>query len=95
MDQNTNNQLAKLIADQLKPFFARWLKLRDAAAYSGIGKHRLINLAELGEIRGFQDPDSGRHDWVFDRLSIDQYRENQEKQEKQIRQKALEIMRRK
>jgi hypothetical protein len=95
MSQIKNNQLARIIADQLKPFFARWLKLRDAAAYSGIGKHRLINLAELGEIRGFQDPDSGRHDWVFDRLSIDQYRENQEKQEKQIRQKALEIMRRK
>ena len=95
MDQISNKQLAKIIADQLKSFFARWLKLRDAAAYSGIGKHRLINLAELGEIRGFQDPDSGRHDWVFDRLSIDQYRENQEKQEKQIRRKALEIMRRK
>ena len=95
MDQNTNNQLAKLIADQLKPFFARWLKLRDAAPYSGMGQKRLIQLAESGEVRGFQDPESGRHDWIFDRLSIDRFRKNQEKQENQIRQKALDIMRRK
>ena len=89
MDQNTNNQLAKLIADQLKPFFARWFKLRDAAAYSGIGKHRLIHLAELGKIRGFQDPDSGRKDWIFDRESIDIYRENQMNS---LNNKALDIL---
>jgi hypothetical protein len=44
----------------------RWLKLRDAAAYSAIGLNRLVALA-----------DSGRKDWIFDRVSIDQYREKQ------------------
>ena len=91
MSQIRTKVLAKLIADQLSSFYARWLKLRDAASYSGIGKHRLIQLAESGKIQGFQDPDSGRHEWIFDKLSIDQYRENQANQ---IRQKALDIMRR-
>ena len=92
MFQIKTKELAKLIADQLKPFHSRWLTLRNAATYSGIGKHRLIHLAELGKIRGFQDPGSGRHDWVFDKLSIDQYRENQAGQ---IKQKALALMGRK
>lgn len=92
MSQTKTKALAKLIADQLRPFFARWLKLRDATSYSGIGKHRLIQLAESGKIKGFQDTDSGRHEWIFDKLSIDQYRENQAGQ---IKQKALAIMGRK
>lgn len=62
-----------------KPFriTPRWISLRDAAAYSSIGEKRLVALAESGDIRGFRDPDSGRHDWVFDRDSIDAYREAQ------------------
>jgi hypothetical protein len=92
MSQIRTEKLAKLISDQLRPFYARWLKLRDAATYSGIGKHRLIYLAESGKIQGFQDPDSGRHEWIFDKLSIDQYRENQSGR---IKQKALAIMGRK
>jgi hypothetical protein len=92
MSQIETEKLAKLIADQLRPFYARWLKLRVAAAYSGIGKHRLIQLAESGKIQGFQDSDSGRHEWIFDKLSIDQYRENQAGQ---IKQKALALMGRK
>ncbi len=46
-----------------------------ATWYSAIGKQRLISLAQDGHIKGFQDPDSGRGDWIFDRLSIDAYRE--------------------
>ena len=92
MSQIETEKLAKLIADQLRPFYARWLKLCAAVAYSGIGKHRLIHLAESGKIQGFQDPDSGRHEWIFDKLSIDQYRENQAGQ---IKQKALALMGRK
>jgi hypothetical protein len=91
MSQISTNRLAKLIADHLRPFYTRWLKLSEAAAYSRIGKHRLIQLAESGKIHGFQDPDSGRHDWIFDRESIDMYRENQSNA---LKSKALEILRR-
>jgi hypothetical protein len=55
----------------------RWLKLKDAAEYTSIGTKRLIMLAEEGQVRGFQDPDSRRGDWIFDRLSLDAYREGQ------------------
>ena len=91
MSEISTDRLAKIIADHLRPFYSRWLKLSEAAAYSGIGKHRLIHLAESGKIRGFQDPDSGKHDWIFDRESIDLYRENQSNT---LKNKALEILRR-
>ena len=55
----------------------RWLPLKAAAKYSAIGRHRLKSLARDGAIAGFPDPDSGRGDWIFDRLSIDKYREAQ------------------
>lgn len=55
----------------------RWLRLKEAAWYSRIGKQRLIALANEGHIKGFQDPDSGRREWVFDRLTLDDYRNNQ------------------
>jgi hypothetical protein len=40
----------------------RWLKLKAAAEYSSIGKHRLKDLAAKGVIRGYPDPDSARGD---------------------------------
>ena len=55
----------------------RWLKIKPAAAYSAIGRDRLERLALAGKIVGFPDPDSKRGDWVFDRYSLDSYRENQ------------------
>lgn len=70
----------------------RWIKLKEAAYYSGIGRARLIQLAEAGAIRGARDPDNKRRDWVFDRLSIDAYRDAQMPGE-DAEQKALEIMR--
>ena len=69
--------------------YPRWMKLREAAWYSKIGKQRLIQLAQDGHIKGFQDPDSGRGDWVFCRLSLDEYRENQAGNDHK---KALEII---
>jgi len=60
--------------DKITP---RWLKLKDAALYSAIGEKRLLALAESGEINGFRDPDTVRNDWIFDRESIDSYREGQ------------------
>ena len=86
-------KLAFLIAENLNSLLAaRWLKLKEAAIYSGIGRNRLKILAERGEIIGFSDPDSGRGDWIFDKNSIDEYRKLQSGQ---LRQKALEIMGRK
>lgn len=65
--------LADKIANRLS-VEVRWLKLKQAALYSGIGQKRLKTLAELGDIIGYQDPDSGRNDWIFDKESIDDYR---------------------
>ena len=62
------------MASRAEETSARWLRLREAARYSAIGEKRLVALADAGTVRGFQDPDSGRHDWVFDRVSIDEYR---------------------
>ena len=70
----------------------RWLKLKDAAIYSSIGRHRLIALAKNREIRGFQDSGSGRQDWIFDRFSLDRYREGQITQQ-DTREVALDILR--
>jgi len=71
---------------------ARWIKLKEATQYGRIGKARLIQLAVSGVIRGAQDPDSKRKDWIFDRQSIDSYREAQ-MSGMTAQQKALEIMR--
>ncbi len=56
----------------------RWLRLRDAVRYSGLGKMRLKELALSGEIIGGQDDGDrrggGEGTWVFDRQSIDRWR---------------------
>ena len=69
----------------------RWLKLKQAAKYSSIGEKRLVVLATQGRIKGCQDPDSGRNDWIFDRLSIDAYRERQQPPKITPKQRAREI----
>ena len=73
----------------------RWLKLRQAAAYSAIGEKRLIDLAASDLIVGYKDPNSKRNDWIFDRISIDRYREAQATSCGAVntRQKALDIIR--
>ncbi len=65
--------LAGKIAGKIN-FSPRWLKLSAAAKYSSINAKRLKLLAESGHIVGYQDPDTTRGDWIFDRESIDQYR---------------------
>lgn len=69
----------------------RWLKLKEATEYAKIGKDRLKRLASEGIIKGAPDLDSKRKDWIFDRLSIDQYREAQ-MPGVNIEQKALAIL---
>lgn len=70
---------------------ARWIKLREATKYSAIGKARLMQLAASGVIRGAKDCDSKRGDWIFDRLSIDEYRDAQMTHDG-IQEKALAIL---
>ncbi len=72
----------------------RWLRLREAARYSSVGEKRLVQLAKDAKVRGFQDPDSARSEWIFDRYSLDEYRENQSAgSENEIaRQRARDIM---
>ncbi len=78
-----------------KSILPRWLKLRDAALYSALGEKRLVALAEAGTLMGFQDPDSGRGDWVFDRCSLDAYREGQgaEGSGTRVESRVMEIVR--
>jgi hypothetical protein len=71
---------------------SRWIKIKEAAQYSAIGIHRLKELGRSGIVKGFQDPDSKRGDWVFDRDSIDAYREAQ-CSPVGAREKALALMR--
>lgn len=59
---------------QQNDILPRWMKLKDAARYSSIGEKRLKQLAIDQKIDGYQDPDDKRNGWIFDRLSIDQYR---------------------
>ena len=69
----------------------RWLPLKQAADYAHIGRHRLIVMAKEGVIKGFQDPDDKRNAWIFDRLSLDTYRDGQISSPT-AREKALAIM---
>ena len=71
----------------------RWLKLKQAAIYSSIGQNKLILLSQIGKIKGFQDSDNKRKDWIFDKLSLDQYRLNQSKTDNNNNKKiAFEIV---
>lgn len=65
--------------DKIEP---RWLRLADAAKYSAIGEKRLKKLArdKSCPVEGFQDPTckrGGAPEWVFDRKSLDAYRQMQ------------------
>jgi hypothetical protein len=67
------------------------MKLRQASQWSSIGIKRLKSLAESGVIIGFQDPDAGTGEWIFDRYSIDEYRLRQA-DPAQDRAKVLKLM---
>ena len=77
-------------SDKLWP---RWLKTREAARYSSVGQKRLIQLAKDGVIAGIPDPDHGNHHWIFDRYSLDGYREAQAADSGSLRLKAIDIVR--
>ena len=69
----------------------RWLTTREAAVYASISRDRLKRICQKGLIKGCPDPDNRRGDWIFDRLSIDAYRESQMTQAT-AREKALAII---
>ena len=52
----------------------RWIKLREAARYTSLGEKQLKELAKSVAITGGPDTESGRGDWIFDRVSLDAYR---------------------
>lgn len=85
--EETLGIVVSVLDDSITP---RWLSLKSAAVYSSIGEARLISMAKAGEIKGFQDPDEGRHGWIFDRLSLDAYRESQARPT--YRERALKIL---
>jgi len=61
--------LAANLAERLTT--PRWLKLRQAVQYAGIGKTNMARLLKAGEIDGYQNNDRG--DWIVDKESIDRY----------------------
>jgi hypothetical protein len=69
----------------------RWISLKEACEYSHIGKDRIKRLAIQGVIKGSPDPDNKRGDWIFDRVSIDAYREAQ-MSKADAKEKALALM---
>jgi len=72
-----SGHLTLLSEQMILPENIRWLKLIPAAKYSAIGRNRLKALAAKGIIKGFRDLDSKRRDWIFDKESLDSYRQNQ------------------
>lgn len=70
----------------------RWLHLGQAAAYAGIGCKRLKRLAaDPGSpIVGFPDPDDARGTWIFDRKSLDVYRQQQAESYRGLEQKVID-----
>ena len=49
----------------------RWLRMRQAVQYAGVGKAEMLKLLRSGDVAGYQRNDRG--DWVVDRKSIDRY----------------------
>jgi len=95
MTPNELETLAALVAKELAPLLQKkpWLTLREAASEYHIGEHRLIHLAKTEKkIKGFQDPDSKRNDWLFERKSLDRYRDDQAPAVITPREKALAII---
>jgi hypothetical protein len=70
----------------------RWLYLKQAAVYSGIGRQKLVRMIKKGTIKGFQDPDDKREIWLIDKKSLDEYRTSQASNLDNHRQKALDIL---
>ena len=73
MTNENMEQLADMITEKIL-IPSRWLKLKQATKYANYGKTKLMNLAMEGKIKGYQDKESKRGDWIFDKKSIDEFR---------------------
>ena len=51
----------------------RWLRMRQAVQYAGVGKTEMLRLLRSGDIAGYQRNDRG--DWIVDKDSIDKHHE--------------------
>lgn len=71
-EQQIINEL-KSIKDIVNGTSRRWLSLKEACSYSGMGKETLLSLISSGDIRGGQDTNDKRLPWRIDRHSIDMY----------------------
>lgn len=94
LERSDIEALAVLVARELAPLIVkkRWLSLREAAAEFSIGENRLIYLAKVTkEIRGYQD-NTKRKDWLFDRESLEKYRDEMAPVNLTHRQKAIAIL---
>ena len=65
------SELVQAVKDAAVPI--RYMSLKQAAVYSGIGQKKLKELAKYRKIKGQRKADSARGDWSFDRESIDKY----------------------
>ena len=76
MTESDLDILAAKIAARIQPP-GRWMKLKQAVLYSSIGELDIVRLAKENQIVGFQDQHLKTKPWIFDRKSIDRYREKQ------------------
>ena len=69
--KSLKKEIIEAIQDSMVP--VRYMSLKQASVYSGIGQKKLIHLAKKGHIRGQKRTDIPRGDWSFDKESIDKY----------------------
>ena len=67
------NILATKIAERINNVSVRYMNLKQAAIYSGIGQKQLIKMVESGQIKGRKIKREKRADWSFDKESIDKF----------------------
>ena len=71
----------------------RWLREKEANAYAAIPVAKLRWLADNDHITGLRNPDDQRGGMIYDRVSIDKYRNSQVAQIKAGDEKADEAAR--
>ncbi|WP_320043254.1 hypothetical protein [uncultured Desulfobacter sp.] len=73
MNEQDLDILAAKIAGKINAVSVRYMSLKQAAIYSGIGQKQLIKMAEAGKIKGRKIKREKRAGWSFDRESIDKF----------------------
>lgn len=76
-EQQILSKLENIEARLSAPPPGRWLKLKEAMQYSCVGKAALLRLVAEGKVKACKDSDGKTAAWIFDRYSIDAWRESQ------------------